>query len=239
MPTVLIAEDDRVVANAMATHLRRAGMDVEVVEDGDKALRKLRFERPDIAVVDLMLPGIDGWRITEELRAAGIMIPIINVSARGSEHDKVHALQIGGDDYLAKPFGMRELVARVEAALRRTGGQPVAAGQPRIEVPGLVIDPDLHRVLLDGADAGLTRTEFRLLQVLAAEQGRALSRDQLQQRVWGTPYRHRDRTVDVCVRKLRAKLDRRSETYTYIQTHHSVGYRFEPTPKEPEALSGS
>src|SRR6185437_3221893 len=120
-----------------------------------------------------------------------------------------------------------------------TGGQPVAAGQPRIEVPGLVIDPDLHRVLLDGADAGLTRTEFRLLQVLAAEQGRARSRDQLQQRVWGPPYRHRDRTVDVCVRKLRAKLDRRSETYTYIQTHHSVGYRFEPTPKEPEALSGS
>jgi DNA-binding response OmpR family regulator len=134
---------------------------------------------------------------------------------------------------------MRELVARVEAALRRTGGQSMAAGQPRIEVPGLVIDPDLHRALLEGEDAGLTRTEFRLLQVLASEQGRALSRDQLQQRVWGTPYRHRDRTVDVCVRKLRAKLDRRSPTYTYIQTHHSVGYRFEPTRKEPEALSGS
>jgi len=231
MPTVLIAEDDRVVANAMATHLRRAGMDVEVVENGDKALRKLRFERPDIAVVDLMLPGIDGWRITEELRAEGIMIPIINVSARGSEHDKVHALQIGGDDYLAKPFGMRELVARVEAALRRTSGPASTPVEPRIEVAGLVIDANLHCAILDGEDAGLTRTEFRLLQVLASERGRALTRDQLQQRVWGTPHRHRDRTVDVCVRKLRAKLDRRSETHTYIQTHYSVGYRFEPIPK--------
>ncbi len=235
MARVLIAEDDRVIANAMATHLRRAGMAVEVVEDGERALKKLRFERPDIAVVDLMLPGIDGWRITEELRSEGITIPIINVSARGSEHDKVHALGIGGDDYLSKPFGMRELVARVEAALRRSGMATPVERADRVEAPGLVIDPDLHMALLDGEDAGLTRTEFRLLSVLAAERGRALTRDQLQQRVWGTPYRHRDRTVDVCVRKLRAKLDRRSPTHTYIQTHYSVGYRFDPTPKAAAA----
>src|SRR6476620_4203463 len=119
MPRVLIAEDDRVIANAMATHLRRAGMDVEVAEDGDRAIAKLRYERPDVAVIDLMLPGTDGWRITETLRAEGIDTPIMIVSARGSEHDKVHALGIGGDDYLSKPFGMRELVARVEAVLRR------------------------------------------------------------------------------------------------------------------------
>ncbi len=228
MPRVLIAEDDRVIANAMATHLRRAGMDVEVAEDGDRALKKLRFERPDVAVVDLMLPGVDGWMITETLRSEGIETPIVIVSARGSEHDKVHALGIGGDDYLAKPFGMRELVARVEAVLRRAGMAPVAGRGRRIEVEGLVIDPDLHAAVLDGADAGLTPTEFRLLYVLASEQGRALSRDQLQQRVWGTPHRHRDRTVDVCVRKLRDKLDRRSPTVTYIQTHYGVGYRFEP-----------
>jgi DNA-binding response OmpR family regulator len=231
MPLVLIVEDDRVIANAMATHLRRAGMDVEIVDDGDRALKKLRFERPDVAVIDLMLPGIDGWRITEALRAEGITTPIINVSARASEHDKVHALGIGGDDYLAKPFGMRELVARVEAMLRRSGTAVESQRPDRIEVPGLVIDPDLHQALLDGSDAALTRTEFRLLYVLASERGRALSRDQLQQRVWGTPYRHRDRTVDVCVRKLRQKLDRRSSSYTYIQTHYSVGYRFEPLEK--------
>jgi DNA-binding response OmpR family regulator len=223
MARVLIAEDDRVIANAMATHLRRAGMDVEVAEDGDRALRKLRYERPDIAVVDLMLPGMDGWSITETLRKEGIETPIVIVSARGSEHDKVHALQIGGDDYLSKPFGMRELVARVEAVLRRAGMSPVGAKADPIEAPGLVID------------AGLTPTEFRLLYVLASERGRALSRDQLQQRVWGIPHRHRDRTVDVCVRKLRDKIDRRSLAYSYIQTHYGVGYRFDPVEKASPA----
>ena len=102
----MIAEDDRVIANAMATHLRRAGLNVELAANGDKAMRKLRFERPDVAVIDLMLPGMDGWRITEALRAEGSQMPVIVVSARGSEQDKVHALGIGADDYLAKPFGM-------------------------------------------------------------------------------------------------------------------------------------
>jgi DNA-binding response OmpR family regulator len=230
MPRVLIAEDDRVIANAMATHLRRAGMDVEVAEDGDRAIAKLRYERPDVAVVDLMLPGTDGWRITETARAEGIETPIVIVSARGSEHDKVHALGIGGDDYLAKPFGMRELVARVEAVLRRAGMTTMPGGK-RMEVGELVIDPDLHAAMLDGEDVGLTPTEFRLLYVLAGEQGRALSRDQLQQRVWGIPYRHRDRTVDVCVRKLRDKIDRRSSAHTFIQTHYGVGYRFDAVAK--------
>ena len=173
MPRVLIAEDDHVIANAMATHLRRAGMDVEVAEDGDRAIAKLRYERPDVAVIDLMLPGTDGWRITETLRAEGIETPIVIVSARGSEHDKVHALGIGGDDYLSKPFGMRELVARVEAVLRRAG-MKAAAGSETIVAEGLVIDPDLHAAILEGADVGLTPTEFRLLYVLAGERGRAL-----------------------------------------------------------------
>src|SRR6478736_6818189 len=194
MPRVLLAEDDGVIARAMMAHLRRAGMDVEWAEDGDRALKKIRFERPDVAVIDLMLPGEDGWRITRTLREEGITIPVIMISARGSEHDKVHGLKIGADDYLAKPFGMQELVARVEAGLRRM--------------------------------------EFRLLYVLAAAEGKALTRDRIQQRVWGTPYRHRDRTVDVCVRKLREKIDRRSPTHTYIHTHQGVGYRFEPISKE-------
>jgi DNA-binding response OmpR family regulator len=232
VPRILIAEDDAVIASAMATHLRHAGFDVEVADDGDRAMRKLRFERPDVAVVDLMLPGMDGWRITEGLREEGIRMPVIIVSARASEQDKVHALQIGADDYLAKPFGMAELVARVQAALRRsrTAVEP-ASHADRIEVPGLVVDPDLHRAALDGHDAGLTALEFRLLYVLAAERGRALTRDQLQQRVWGVPYRPRDRSVDVCIRKLREKLDRRSPTHTYIQTHYGVGYRFDPLEK--------
>src|SRR5207302_10327722 len=168
MPRVLIVEDDRVIANAMAAHLRRSGMEVEIAEEGQRAMAKLRFARPDVAGIDLMLPGMDGWRITETLRAEGIETPIVIVSARGSEHDKVHALGIGGDDYLSKPFGMRELVARVEAVLRRAGMSPASAGSERIEVEGLVIDPDLHAALLEGEDVGLTATEFRLLYVLAS-----------------------------------------------------------------------
>ena len=120
MPSVLVVEDDGVIARAIAAHLRHAGLDVVVAEDGDKGLRKLRYEQHDVAVVDLMLPGVDGWALTQEARREGIATPILIVSARSSEHDKVHALEIGADDYLAKPFGMRELVARVQALLRRT-----------------------------------------------------------------------------------------------------------------------
>jgi DNA-binding response OmpR family regulator len=235
---VLIVEDDTVIANAMTTHLRREGMDVEWADRGDRALRKLRFERPDVAIIDLMLPGMDGWRIIEALREDGVGIPLIVISARSSEQDKVYALGIGGDDYLAKPFGMNELVARVKAAVRRAGIAPVVTGRERVEVPGLVIDHDLHRALLDGEDAQLTRTEFRLLSVLASERGRVLSRDQLQQRVWGTPHRPRDRSVDVCIRKLREKLDQRSPTHAYIHTHYGVGYRFDAERLGHESASG-
>jgi DNA-binding response OmpR family regulator len=235
-PRVLIVEDDRVIATAMATHLRQAGMEVEWSDRGDRAMKKLRFERPDAAIIDLMLPGMDGWRMIEALRSDGVAIPLIVVSARGTEQDKVHALGIGGDDYLAKPFGMAELVARVQAAIRRAGLAHGAAGRERVDVPGLVIDPDLHRAFLDGEDAELTRTEFRLLSVLASERGRVMSRDRLQQRVWGTPHRPRDRSVDVCVRKLREKLDLRSATHDYIHTHYGVGYRFDAEPRAANAV---
>jgi DNA-binding response OmpR family regulator len=231
---VLLVEDDGVIARSMSAHLRHAGHDVEWVEDGEKALRKLRFERPDVCVVDLMLPSLDGWALTEQARREGILTPIL-VVARGSEHDKVHALEIGADDYLAKPFGMRELVARVQAALRRSQIAPVPTRQGPIEVPGLLIDPDQQRAFLvtdEGArsDALLTPTEFRLLLVLAENSGKAMSRDELQQRVWNVPYRPRDRSVDVCVRKLREKIDNRS-THSYLKTHFGVGYRFSPEPK--------
>ena len=147
MPSVLVVEDDGVIARAIAAHLRHAGLDVVLAEDGDKGLRKLRYEQHDVAVVDLMLPGVDGWALTQEARREGIATPILIVSARSSEHDKVHALEIGADDYLAKPFGMRELVARVQALLRRTrtrragrvaraDRRPGAADRPR-RAPGL------------------------------------------------------------------------------------------------------
>jgi DNA-binding response OmpR family regulator len=233
--SVLIVEDDGVIARSLGTHLRHAGFEVEWAQDGDRGLRKLRFERPDVCVVDLMLPGLDGWAVTERARSEGITTPIIVISARSSEHDKVHALEIGADDYLAKPFGMRELVARVKAAVRRSHIAPRTPRDEPIDVPGLVIDPDQQRAFLvvdegERTDAELTPTEFRLLWVLAQNSGRAMSRDELQQRVWNVPYRHRDRSVDVCVRKLREKVDRRS-THTYLQTHYGIGYRFSPLAK--------
>jgi DNA-binding response OmpR family regulator len=237
--SVLVIEDDPVVARVMLQHLRHAGFDVEWVEDGERGLTKLRYERPDVAVIDMMLPGLDGWAVTETARRERIGTPIIAVSARGSEHDKVHTLGIGADDYLAKPFGMRELVARVQAALRRSGGIADERGAT-IEADGLRIEPDQRRAFLhtgeaearDGwVDAALTPTEFRLLLALAREPGRVLTRDELQQRVWGTRPRHRDRTVDVCVRKLREKVDRRSPTHDYLHTQYGVGYRFGAEPK--------
>jgi DNA-binding response OmpR family regulator len=178
---------------------------------------------------------VDGWALTTEARREGIATPILIVSARSAEHDKVHALEIGADDYLAKPFGMAELVARVQALLRRTRTPEHGEPTESITVPGLLIDPATRRAfLLDAAgervDADLTPTEFRLLLTLARQPGRVLDRDELQQRVWNIPHRSRDRSVDVCVRKLREKLDRRS-THSYIQTQYGVGYRFEPTPQ--------
>ena len=217
MATVLIVEDDEVLAGVMRRHLSKAGHDVEWAADGERGLRKIRFERPDVCVVDLMMPGTDGWGLIEQIRTEGIQTPVIVLSARSSEHDKVHTLGIGADDYLVKPASMRELVARVEAALR--SGSEAEYRSALALAPGSWID------------AELTVREFRLLVTLARERGRVLSRDELQQRVWGSPHRPRDRIVDVCVRKLREKLDMRSTEYSFIQTHYGVGYRFEPESK--------
>ena len=237
MPSVLIVEDDDVLAGLMRRHLAEAGFAVEWAEDGERALRKIRFERPDLCVVDLMLPGIDGWRLIETLRAEGDATPIVVLSARSSEHDKVHTLGIGADDSLVKPASMRELVARVQANLRRARAPVQPVEEQPLAFPGLELDPRLHRARVQDAadgpwrDAGLTVKEFRLLWTLAADPGRAMRREELQQRVWGVPYRPRDRSVDVCVRKIREKIDERA-CRTYIQTHYGIGYRFDPTERE-------
>ena len=233
---ILVVEDDAVIASAITAYLRAAGSEVDVVDDGLTALRRIRYASPDAIVLDLMLPGTDGWQVIEAVRAEGVEAAVVVVSARVSERDRVHALRLGADDYLCKPFGMPELVARVESALRRTsGGFHTTNGA--IEQPGLVIDSELRRAFVDGEDAGLTVLEFRLLHAMAVESGRALTRDQLRRRVWGMPHTKRDRSVDVCVRKLRAKLDCRSATHTYIHTHPGVGYRFAAEPKDPAAGS--
>ena len=231
MAKVLIVEDDGVIAQAMAHHLSLAGYDPVVVSDGDTGLKRLRFETPDVCVVDLMLPRMDGWRLIEAARSEGLGTPIIVVSARGTEHDRVHALEIGADDYLVKPFSMKELVARVRVASRRGGREQTEERGEPIEIEELRIDPLNVQAYLDGQSADLTPTEFRLLHMLATERGRVVTRDELLQTLWGRRHTYRDRTVDVFVRKLREKIDRRTPHHTFIQTRYGVGYRFEPTPK--------
>jgi DNA-binding response OmpR family regulator len=231
VPRVLIIEDDNVIADGMARHLQAGGFDPIVVGRGELGLARLRFENPEVCVLDLMLPGLDGWKLIETARAEGIGTPIVVVSARGTEHDRVHALEIGADDYLVKPFSMRELVARVTAAGRR-GVRPAEEQRgDAIEIEELRIDPREVQAFVDGRSAELTATEFKLLYALALDRGRVVTRDELLQKVWGRRETHRDRTVDVFVRRLRQKIDREASRHSFIQTRFGVGYKLEPERK--------
>jgi two-component system alkaline phosphatase synthesis response regulator PhoP len=229
---VLIVEDDGVIADGMARHLSTAGFDPVVVGRGEQGLARLRYERPDVVVLDLMLPERDGWSVIEAARAEGIPTPIVVVSARGTEHDRIHALEIGADDYLVKPFSMNELVARVRAASRRAARRDDAPRGEPIEIEELRIDPREVQAFIDGESVDLTPTEFRLLYQLALERGRVVTRDELLQKIWGRRETHRDRTVDVFVRRLRDKVDRRAPRHTFIQTRYGVGYRLDPVAKD-------
>jgi DNA-binding response OmpR family regulator len=232
VPQVLIVEDDDVIAEGMSRHLAAADFEPIVVGKGEQGLARLRFDRPDVMVLDLMLPGRDGWSVIETARSEGIGTPIIVVSARGTEHDRVHALEIGADDYLVKPFSMAELVARVRAAARRgTRAERIERGEP-VDIEELHINPREVQAYVDGRNVGLTPTEFRLLYVLALDRGRVVTRDELLQRIWGRREGHRDRTVDVFVRKLRDKIDRGAPRHTFIQTRYGVGYSLEPVAKD-------
>jgi DNA-binding response OmpR family regulator len=231
MAKVLIVEDDDVIGRGMAAHLADAGFEPLLVARGEVGLARLRYERPDVLVLDLMLPELDGWEVIERARAEGIGTPILVVSARGTELDRVRALEMGADDYLVKPFAMRELVARVRAAARRGVRVQEQLRGTVIEIAELRIDPLEVQAFVDGESANLTATEFRLLYALAREEGRVVSREELMQRIWGRRQRHRDRTVDVFVRKLRDKIDRRATAHTFIHTRHGVGYKLQAAPK--------
>ena len=228
---VLIIEDDEVIAKGMARHLAVAGFEPTWVANGVAGLARLRHERPDVFIVDLMLPGLDGWMLIEFARGEGIATPLVVVSARGSEEDRVHTFELGADDYLVKPFSMRELVARVRAAARRgVRAQPPDRGDP-IQLAELRVDPISVQAYLGDASAGLTPTEFRLLHALASESPRVVTRDELLQRIWGRRQTGRDRTVDVFVRKLREKIDARAPHHVFLHTRYGVGYKLEPQAK--------
>ena len=219
--TVLIVEDDEAIADSIAYALDRAGFRTLRAGDGGQGLRLFRQQRPDLVILDLMLPQVDGWRVTEEMRREDPRVPVIVCSARTSEFDRVHGLEMGADDYVTKPFSMKELLAQ--------------AGVDRralivIEVGPLTIDPEQVQAFVDGRPVGLTPREFEVLHALARGRGKPVPRERVYREVWGYEMMRGDRSVDVFVRKVRQKLIAACPEISFVQTHYGVGYRFEPAP---------
>jgi len=215
---ILVVEDDAAIREALSYNLNREGYEVESAGDGAQAIKTARSSKPDLIVLDLMLPELDGFDVTRTLRKES-SVPILMLTARDDEIDRVLGLELGADDYLTKPFSMRELVARVKAMLRR-GDSPLTAGN-------LQIDLLRHEVKLDNHEISLKPKEFELLLFLMRNQGQVFSRDQLLEQVWGWEFLGGSRTVDVHVRWLRSKIEKEPEQPTRIITVRSVGYRFE------------
>ncbi|MHB8923192.1 MAG: response regulator transcription factor [Thermoleophilia bacterium] len=225
---ILVVEDDDAIREAIAYNLKKQGYRCLVAGNGLEGLRILRRERPDLMILDLMLPDLDGWKLCEQAREEGFNLPIIICSARTSEFDKVQGLAIGADDYLAKPFGMSELMARVEAHLRRQNQLSAGAGKAEPLTFGqLVIDPERKEAFGQDKPLGLTSKEFSVLYLLAREFPLVISREEIYKSVWGYEMLHGDRSVDVFVRRIRKKLAQRFPDKTFLQTHYGFGYRFE------------
>ena len=220
---VLVVDDEPKIVELVKLYLERDGYRVIEARDGEGALAAFHRERPDLVVLDLMLPGIDGLEVCRSLRKES-SVPIVMLTARVEEVDKLIGLELGADDYVTKPFSPRELAARVRAVLRRTSG-PVDDRRERIEVAGLVIDDSQHSVVFRDRPIPLTPTEFRLLWTLSGRPGRAFSRRQLLVEALGDSYEGYERTIDAHMKNLRAKLSRAS-CPVRIETVYGVGYRF-------------
>jgi two-component system alkaline phosphatase synthesis response regulator PhoP len=222
---ILVVDDEEHIIELVALYLGKEGYRVSSALDGDAAVEKFLGEKPDLLVLDIMLPGKDGLEVLREIRKTS-QVPVIMLTARESEVDKVVGLELGADDYLTKPFSPRELVARVKAVLRRS--RPAAAEEEEVlERPGLTIDTRRRRVDVDGpGEVELTAKEFDLLHVLASNPGIVLTRDRLMEKVWGYEYIGDTRTVDVYIRHLREKLADNADNPRFIETVRGVGYRF-------------
>ena len=226
---VLVVDDEPTIVEVVGRYLERAGYEARGAGDGFEALAQAAGERPDLVVLDLMLPGIDGIEVMRRLREQpGPPLAVILLTARGEENDRLVGLREGADDYVVKPFSPAELVARVGAVLRRTRPPEADTEEPPIEVGPLRIEPASRRVLLEGKEISLTMREFDLLAYLAAHPGRVYSRDQLMESVWGEPFFEDTSTVTVHIRRLRAKLGDDPASPRFIETVWGVGYRLRP-----------
>jgi DNA-binding response OmpR family regulator len=222
---ILIVEDEVSLAQAVAYALKREGFQVRIATDGQEGLRMALTEKPDLVILDLMLPKLDGWEVCRTLRAKSA-VPILILTARVEEHDKVIGLELGADDYVVKPFSMRELIARVRALLRRAKMTAMPEEPEILQSGNLTLYIAEHRAELNGKELPLAPKEFALLKVLMLNKGRAMSRDQLLELVWGGKEFIDPHTVDVHVHWLREKIEPDPKNPRRIVTVRGVGYRF-------------
>jgi DNA-binding response OmpR family regulator len=222
---LLIVDDDANLRHTLGYAFRQEGFEVVTADDGDQAIVNFRTTHPDLVILDVMLPGRDGFEVARALRRESD-VPVIMLTARDTELDKVVGLEIGADDYLAKPFSTRELIARVRAMLRRTRRIEPARADARIEIDGLVLDGARHRVTLADGDIELKPKEFDLLAFFMGHPGQVFGREQLLASVWGYDFAGDSRTVDTHVKTLRDKLGDSAEHPRWVETVRGVGYRF-------------
>lgn len=226
--TILVIDDDERLRDLVAEYLGGRGFSVATAPDGEHGLSALRSKRFDLVVLDIMLPGLDGFEICRELRKFS-EVPVIMLTARGDEMDRIVGLEIGADDYLPKPFNPRELLARIQAVLRRTE-KTKEEGGPLVAGP-IAVDPDRRQVTLNGEPLELTTTEFEILRALVANAGRVIPRERLMELARGEEFASFDRSVDVHVSHIRKKLGDDPKNPTYLKTVRGVGYTI---PREPE-----
>jgi two-component system alkaline phosphatase synthesis response regulator PhoP len=224
--TILLVEDEAAIAAFVQTALEREGFAVEVVEDGQQALARVNQALPDLIILDLMLPGMDGLEVCRAVRRMPTYVPIIMLTARTEDVDKVVGLELGADDYITKPFNTRELIARVRAVLRLADSRATMEEPDRLRIGRLEIDMTGRTVTVGGQPVDLTPKEFDLLVLLASHPGRVFGRETLLEKVWGYDYLGDSRTVDVHVQRLRRKLEEDPHHPRYLLTVRSIGYKF-------------
>jgi len=221
---ILLIEDDPAILRGLADNLRFEQYEVETASDGETGYRLARSVKPNLIVLDLMLPRLDGLELCRRLRAERVQTPILVLTARGEEADRVHGLDIGADDYVTKPFSLRELLARIRALLRRTNNQSNLP--PQLRFGDVEVDFLRYEARREGKLIEMTRKEFAVLRLLASRQGQAVTRDELLNEVWGYEAYPVSRTVDNHVAGLRAKLEADPAKPQFLRTVHGVGYRF-------------
>ena len=224
--TILVVDDEPSIVEVVSLYLSRAGYEVETAQDGHAAQQLMTEKLPDLIILDLMLPGIDGMELTRRLRAEG-NTPIIMLTARREESDRILGLEMGADDYVVKPFSPQELVSRVRAVLRRTEIRTEKQVEEPLQFPGMKIDPTTRLVTIDGSEIVLTAKEFDLIWLLASNPRQVFKRNQLLDRVWGETEYLDPSTVTVHVRRLREKIETDPSNPRHVHTVWGVGYKFE------------